>query len=287
VREFPLLAAPSQVASAPWRLPGRPSPTGVAADRAEVGDLTVAAASVVGPGHRCETAGLPRQDAYRLGQDTARDHLIVAVADGMSDSEHADVGAAVAVAAAVGRLRTALDQGTGLDGLDARELFRVAAGQLLGAAEQRGWSPDDVRTVMAVAVVETRPGPAGGRRAWLASVADTGVWLRRGRGWTRLTGDAKSGMDGGRLSEFLPHLPDAVRQESYLLAGDDVLAVVTDGLSDLWDQVPSAQEWFADAWAQPCGVVDLVRHVGYEAGQFNDDRTAVVVWCDGSGGGVR
>ncbi|WP_405017867.1 protein phosphatase 2C domain-containing protein [Kitasatospora sp. NBC_00070] len=287
VFDFPVLGRPSQTAAAPWRLPGRPAPSGIAADRATLGDLTVLAASVVGPGHRCDAAGQPRQDAYRLGQDTAQRHLVIAVADGMSDSEHAEVGANVAVTAAVGALRAALDQGAGIEQLAATVPFRAAAGQMLGAAEQRGWTADQVRAVLVVAVVEARPRVDGTRLAWLAAIADVSAWRRHPTGWDRLIGDDKSGFDAGRVAHFLPHEPDAAQQRLYTLGPGDVLALMTDGVSDVFGQLPGAEGWFAERWAAPPPVARFLLEVGYEESQFNDDRTAVVVWCGATDRGER
>ena len=77
---FPVIHQRSRLATAPWRLPASASPPGLAADQGTIGSLDVRAASLVGPAHRHTVPALPRQDAYRLGQDTCRGHLIVAVA---------------------------------------------------------------------------------------------------------------------------------------------------------------------------------------------------------------
>ncbi len=126
---FPILKVRSRAAAQPWRLPAVPSPSGVAADQASAGGLEVRAASLIGPGHRCMEPALPRQDAYRLGQDRKRRYLIAAVADGMTDSRHSEVGANTAVAAVVGLLRESLDAGIGLADLDVEEIFLAAAGR--------------------------------------------------------------------------------------------------------------------------------------------------------------
>ncbi|MEV6495002.1 protein phosphatase 2C domain-containing protein, partial [Actinoplanes sp. NPDC051633] len=103
----------------PWLLPPHRSAPGIAADEAQVGDLSVRAASVVGPGHRCTEPVVARQDAYQLGRDRASRFLVVAVADGISASRHADRGATVAAQRSVDALAGRLDQAATLDDLSA------------------------------------------------------------------------------------------------------------------------------------------------------------------------
>jgi serine/threonine protein phosphatase PrpC len=277
---FPVLHQRSRAAAEPWRLPDSPSPSGLAADQGTVGSLEIRAASVIGPAHRCSVPALPRQDAYRLGQDSARKHLIIAVADGMSDSRHSDAGANIAAAAAVGNIRSLLDNGVPTVRLDAREIFTVAAGQMLGAAEQRGWQADEVRSVLAVAVVQTAAHEESGiRQAWLATLADVTAWRWRADGWDLLLGDLKDDGAIGELEYYLPYHPDRSQSDVIDLGPADVLAIMTDGLGDAISMLPDAAAWFASKWREPPDVARFMVDVGYEDSQFNDDRTAVVVWC--------
>jgi hypothetical protein len=276
---FPVVRQRSRIAAIPWRLPVAPSPSGLAADQGRVGNLDVRAASLVGPAHRCGTPALPRQDAYRLGQDTRHDHLIVAVADGMSDSKHSDVGANVAAGAVVSEIRTRLDQGRSLDWLDASDILAATAGQMIGAAEQRRWSHDDVRCALAVAVMPTAADEGGGRRVWLAALADVTVWLWQPGGWRSLVGDVKEGADAGQLDHYLPYHPEKSATRLVTLERDAILAVTTDGIGDAISMLPGAAAWFAERWRTPRSILSFVSDIGYEDIQFNDDRTAVVIWC--------
>jgi hypothetical protein len=277
--EFPVLYLPSRVATEPWRLPSLPSPSGLAADQARIGSLEIRAASLVGPAHRSVRPALPRQDAYRLGQDAAGQHLIIAVADGMSDSKHSEVGANVAVAAVVGRIREQLDEGTGNLDLDADDIFLTAARQMSGAARQRGWPEDDVRAAIALAVILAEADRDGTRPVWLACLADVSAWRRRPVGWEPLLGDVKDGLDAGRLTRYLPFHPKDSSSRVIRLGPADVMAVTTDGIADAFSMVPGAAEWFSCQWQKPRRLTSFVSDVGYEASQFNDDRTAVLVWC--------
>ncbi|MGW0777007.1 protein phosphatase 2C domain-containing protein [Streptomyces sp. NPDC002835] len=262
-------------------LPAEPGPPGLAADEAVLGGLVVRAASVIGPGHRSQ--GKPRQDAYRIGRDRAGRHLVIAVADGMSDSVHSDVGAQVAVSALVNWLRTALDSGTPLERLDHREAFLAAAGQMDAVAEQRHWDADQVRAVALAAVVPALPHENGKRRVWLAAVADVSAWrLFQGR-WERLIGEEKSGFDPSAVSQFLPHRPDGVSWGIAELEPECAFAVTTDGVGDALAAGPGPQQWFAERWAAPPALGTFLGEVGFDQVQMHDDRTAVVVWC-GNGG---
>jgi hypothetical protein len=258
---------------------------GVAADQARIGDLEVRAASIVGPSHRCEEPATPRQDAYRIGRDTRGHHLIVAVADGMSDSAHADHGATVAVSIAVRLVRDHLDQGRSLERLSAPVLLTQIAGQVNRTAEERGWSADDARTGLLVGVITVRPDDAGRRLTWFGHLADLSAWLlvrdADGPAWRQIAGDSKSdGLDANSLHGFLPFHPHLARQTLGQLKPGDVLAFLSDGVSDAWTKIPEAGRRFARDWATPPPLASFLLNVGYEARGFQDDRTAVVVWCD-------
>ncbi|MFJ3303710.1 protein phosphatase 2C domain-containing protein [Streptomyces sp. NPDC086549] len=278
-RGFPVLARASRAAAAPWLLPAAGSAQhGIAADCAVLGGLRIRAASVVGPSHRGRA--VPRQDAYRIGRDAAGRYLVAAVADGMSDSRHSDVGANVATAALVAALRDALDAHGDPDRIDTKQVFLAAAGQMYRAAEQRGWDADDVRAVAVTAVVPAHPDPVGVRRVWLAAIADVSAWrLREGR-WQQLIGEEKGGLDASAVAGFLPHDPARFARVRAELGPGDVLALTSDGVADAFTVVPGARAWFAERWERPPAIGDFMLQVGFEQAQLQDDRTAVVVWPD-------
>ncbi|WP_187412153.1 protein phosphatase 2C domain-containing protein [Actinomadura syzygii] len=276
VWDFPRpLGAGARQAGEPWRLPDEPAISGIAADAVRVGALTVRAASLVGPAHRCAEPAQHRQDAYRLGRDQARRHLLVAVADGMSDSSRSHLGANVAVTALIGRLRADLARGAALD---APALFLDAARQMSGMAAQQQVTENDVRAAALAAVVPVEPAADGRRLVWAAWLADVGAWVRADTGWRRLIGDDKRGLDGDVLTEFLPFHPDRVRTAQLTLERGAVLALATDGIGDGF--ADGAAPWFAGRWADPPHIASFVADVGYDARGLLDDRTAVVIWCD-------
>jgi protein phosphatase 2C-like protein len=274
--DFPRpLGTTARAAQAPWLLPDEPSFPGIAADVARLGGLDVRAASLVGPGHRCAEPALPRQDAYRLGRDPAGAHLIVAVADGMSDSALSHVGANVAVTALVARLRADLGEGVPLDG---PSIFLAAARQMVGAAVQREATEHEVRCAALVAAVPARPAADGRRSVWLSWVADVGAWTRIQSGWERVAGDEDGGLDQGQLTEFLPFHPAKANSTTVVLEPGAVLALATDGIGTVFRE--GAAAWFAERWTGPPHITSFVEEVGYESRGQLDDRTAVVIWCD-------
>ncbi|OHV35235.1 MULTISPECIES: protein phosphatase 2C domain-containing protein [Pseudofrankia] len=282
--DFRVLGARSDLAREPWRLPVLPTQPAVAADQARIGTLEIRAASIIGPGHRTQDPATPRQDAYRLGRDTTGRHLIVAVADGMSDSPRSDHGATVAVSTAVAKLRSDLDSGATVQHLSADRLFTELARAITGSAQQRQIDPRDVRTGLIVGVVEVELNRQGRRSAWFGHLADVSAWRQAypaGHGWEQVAGDHKgAGTDANTLRAFLPFHPNEAQDTWLTLPPGAVLAFLTDGVSDPMTQIPGASASFADWWATPPTLGAFVLDVGFEARTHQDDRTAVVVWCD-------
>lgn len=277
----PVLGGVPRAARVPWLLPLEPAHSGVVADGARLGDLDVRAASVVGPAHRCEEPAIARQDAYRLGRDVAGHHLVIAVADGLSESRRSDLGATVAARCAVDVVRKRLDSGATPADLDAKEVFRTVAGTILSAAKDVGVSPGDLCAALVLAIIPTAPtGDSGSRRAWFASVADVSAWEHTGSDWCMLAGERKDdGLDRNALHSFLPHCPDDVKVEIHELPPQATITIVSDGIGDAFTDLPGAAEWFAQRWRTPPHVASFLLDVAYEAPGQLDDRTAVTVWC--------
>jgi len=270
----------------PWLLSPARSAPGVAADEAQVGDLSVRAASVVGPGHRCAEPVVSRQDAYQLGRDRASRYLVIAVADGVSASRHADLGAAVATRRAVDLLTARLEQAEALPNLSATEIFREAAEDMSRAATGVGLTDADVCAVIIVAAVEARVAPNGFRNAWIGWLGDVSAWQRAEHAWQFVLGDAKGSPNGLRSSEVESVLPmdwSRARQETLTLGPGETLALVTDGIGDLWSVHERANAYYHRRWSAPPPVASFLNDVCFDARGEQDDRTAVVVWAPGAG----
>ncbi|GAA0268917.1 protein phosphatase 2C domain-containing protein [Cryptosporangium japonicum] len=285
---MPPCFSPSRAARRPWLLPAEPTAVpGVAADQAQVGDLILRAASVIGVGHRCDQPVRVRQDAYRVAQDLGGRHLILAVADGMSDSARAELGAQLAVASAVALVRRELDAGAAPESLLVQPLLTRVAGAMLTEAQRRGIPADDVRTTLAVAVIPTTADAGSPRRGWAAHVGDTSVWLSTGGAWKALSINEKDDFDGSALSSYLPHRPSTAKAFVFALPEQSVLLLATDGVADAFSEIEGASAWFAARWKEPPALASFLLDVDFEAKGCQDDRTAVAIWCRSASGEGR
>jgi hypothetical protein len=272
---------PSRAHALPWLLPKPVAQSGVAADEARLGDLTVRAASLLGPGHRCEEPAVARQDAYALGRDPSGRYLIAAVADGLSSSKRSDLGAATAAEATVELIARALGRHPDPAALDSDRILHGVAARMTEDAAQRGLAAQDVCAVLIAAVIDTDAGPDG-RDCWFTWIGDVSAWQLRGGRWDPFAGDLKSDDDGGissnAVSACLPLQPGRAERKLYRFPPGAVLALVTDGIGDAWTMMSEANAYFARQWADPPALGAFLNDVGYDARGFQDDRTAVTVW---------
>ena len=279
VIEPPVLEGGTRAGRSAWRLPAGQVQSGIAADAGQLGDLEVRAASVIGPGHRCEDPATPRQDAYAIMRTSSGTHLIVAVADGLSSSANSEIGARVAVTAAARSVHRALDATPDPERLAADELFRQVAGEMVGTGRSRDLDDRDLCSVLIVAVIPAVAQPDGFRRVWTAQVGDVSLWLHGRSGWRQRTGVPKSGLDRNMVDAVLPFTPERVVTELIDVEPGHGIAMMTDGLGDTLSNVASAERYFADRWARPTHLAGFVADLCFDAPGQLDDRTAVVVWC--------
>lgn len=278
----PRIGRGSKAQRSPWRLPAQPSPvSGIVADEAVLGALTVRAASLVGPGHRSADPATVRQDAYRLGRDVAGEHLVIAVADGVSSSRRSDLGATVAVSAAVASAVELLRAGYSPTEQWAPTLFSTVAQRIRQEAADRSLFDDDVCTVLITAILPARPREDGPWQAWIGWLGDVSLWQLSDGRWRHAAGDRKrddGGIASNSLSAVLPRSPEAAQGHLLQLSPGSVLTFVTDGVGDGLAGLPDLNNLLASRWASPPPIADFINHVGYDAEQFHDDRSAVTVW---------
>lgn len=277
-----VLGTGSSAGRAPWRMPVRAGQAGIAADAMLLGDLEVRAASVIGPAHRCREPAVARQDAYMLARDGRGEHLVIAVADGLSASSQSELGARVAVSTAARELTAALDRLPDPDAIDVAQLFTTVAREITGTGRGRGATERDLCCLLVVAVVPTGPAVDGSRQVWTAQVGDVSVWTHGAR-WCQAVGAAKAGFDRNVVDAVLPFHPDAAVRSVVTVPPGHGVAVLTDGVGDLLNDVAGAQEFFARRWAAPPAPATFLAELCVDAPGQDDDRTAVVVWC-GAGG---
>lgn len=284
----PVFGAPSKAGQASWHLPVGAAPSGLAADGIRLGDLEVRAASMVGAGHRCMEPAVARQDAYALSRTTDGRFLVIAVADGVGQSKHADLAARIAVNAATREL-AAVVESEGPMAVDAVELYRRIAGEMIGTGRDRGIKDADVCAILITAVIPASPGPDGMRPVWATWIGDVSLWVSRDGELTRVTGQDKDGLDRNALHAVLPFSPDQVNTGTLDVFPQDRVALMTDGVSDSLTALDGAMAYFARQWAGPPPHPAAFLHsLCYDGPTQSDDRTAVVVWCgDGDPGGRR
>ncbi|GIH10099.1 hypothetical protein Rhe02_81660 [Rhizocola hellebori] len=262
-----------------WALPHEPALPAIAADLAQIGDLAVRAASIVGPANRSHQPGMPRQDAYRLAQDSASEHLIIAVADGALPGGRPGLGANLATTTVVNDLRRQLDLGIGLERLTAADVFGRVAQSMVDGAQLRGISMGSLYTTLVAMVIPTAPTRGGERTAWLAYLGHSSAWVNLGSRWQNLTADVTAD-----TSATLPFQPELAAAALVDLPPKSVVAITTDGLAAAFSKLPQGQSRFAHRWRHPRSIGSFLLDVDFPAdtagtGALTDDRTAVIVWC--------
>lgn len=247
------------------------------------GAFTVLAASVRGHSHR--DAGITRQDDMAVCYLVDRRRLIVAVADGVSASEHSHVGAATAVRYAVSLLETSW-RDTPLDQIDWRDIAERTAWAVKDAAD-RFAGPDVslvdatglVGTTLSVAAIDASPdGALHGRGV---AIGDSSLALFA-NGRVEYLAGGKSADPSGYASSAVNPLPLLVAEPvpvSFDVVGDECFLIGTDGIwdplgngggaiSQALDTVLRGPTPSATAFAN---TIDFVKE------SFDDDRTLICV----------
>jgi hypothetical protein len=255
------LGPPSRAASMPWRLDAVVDVPDTVIDAGQVGTLEVRAASTRGAAHR--SRGEVRQDAVGVLGISKR-YVLAAVADGVSAASHAHRGAQLAVRHALGYLAWALP-GADLDQVDMVNALRTAG----RAVRDAGPAPESRSTTLTVAVVEL--GWAGqGHRYRAVRVGDSPALV--------LTSGAFLPLFAKQADDCLPapHGPGD-RVHGVLRAGE-ALVLATGGLGTPVRETPVGA-YLAQAWAEVPGPVAYLHHLQFDLRNFDDDRSAVVIWA--------
>lgn len=285
-------------------------------DAGVVGGLTIRAASVRGAGHRYD--GTPRQDDFCIG--ATADHLVIAVADGVSAGPRSHVAARAAVRFGVQALLDAIDACVGdpvagdpvagdlgvrdpgvergggeVDPLGAiawDELVGSTAGYVLAQARNEAGDPaldarDAARamaTTIAFVIVPLEAARDGTRACTVVPLGDTSVFvLRGGAVWEPISAVKNEGEAVATSSTFaLPMLPSApVAPIITVLDPGDALFALTDGVGDpLGRGDGEVGEALASVWAAPPHRFAFAATVDFGRRSHTDDRTVVGVWPD-------
>jgi serine/threonine protein phosphatase PrpC len=237
-------------------------------DGAQVNNLHVSAASIIGASHLAR--GGVRQDAYNFVA-TEDGYLVVAIADGLGSRSLSQLGAALfcegVTQAALGppahTPRTAdelLIRGAEYAAAAAQDFYRVRQA--------------DIAFVAAVAVLGPKA-PDGAQTAKIARVGDVSAFAADpGSPLTELFASDDGPIN--LLSESLPAV--AAPQPQTVHARTQMLALVTDGLANDLRNSPGIRSWLSQQWAKPIGPFAFGDSLRYQRQGSHDDRTAVVVW---------
>ncbi|MET7764772.1 protein phosphatase 2C domain-containing protein [Streptomyces sp. NPDC005393] len=260
-------------------------------DGAQIGRLTVRAASVRGDSHNWE--GSCRQDAMavtRIGPPEA-ELLLLAVADGVGSALYSHVGSyQFSRLAAVYLDREAEGIHAALYARDEDELRVLATKAVAGAAAElrSGWAraaqhqprpyaDQDYATTLHVLLIPT---DARIRDRVLCSVGDGGLFVLREGRWEH--GDPDG---GGELldtrTEALPHAYRSVKATLLRTVPGEVLLLGTDGITNpLTQKDPEFARRLANAWGGPevPSLSDFLWQAQTRAKSYDDDRTVICVW---------
>ena len=243
----------------------------------------VRSASVRGYAHRYN--GTPRQDHVTVfvQQRGAREEVLFAVADGVSNARHGELGAAAAAEAAIDALRQFLLSGRRLDWsaiADAavRHMTSVTRRHLdipePAAADVSGL----LATTLTIGAVGALPDRA---RVLMSRIGDSGAWVLSDGGFQSLF-DAKQHPDAPVMSSgvsALPYVPDPMPFVSFDLLPHEVLLVGTDGFGGpLGDGTGQVGQLFARHLADPPPPRGLAHLLDFSRETFDDDRTLLAIW---------
>lgn len=252
--------------------------------------LELRAASVRGLTHR--DGAKVRQDEYGFRRTTDGRHLIVAVADGVSEGELSHVAATVAV-----RQGCKLIEGWLRDcppsQLPWEEILGVLRTDIEGngrrllskrGVETDGWSTRDVArrlsTTLVLAVIDLVP-DEGGHPVTLMRVGDSSAWIRGPAGrWENQYEVKNEGQAiASSATTALPYLTAIENQVTTRVRQGEVLVLMTDGIGDpLGDGRNDFGGFLAEMWSKPPPALAFAAHVDFARRSFDDDRTAVAMW---------
>jgi hypothetical protein len=247
--------------------------------------FTVRLASVRGASHRYR--GQPRQDHVETFcmpyGEAAGEAVVFAVADGVSNCAHGELGSLFAVRGAIHSLR----QQTAAARLpDWAAVLNTAVRFMQNGAETflRVPNPglrelaDLMATTLVCGVVWSSP---RGICAAVARAGDSGAWALGGQDYRPLFAP-KRGADDAVLPSgvaALPRIPARIPEARFELMPHEALLVGTDGFGDpLGDGTGEIGQLFARWLATPPPPRGFAHLLDFSRDNFDDDRALLAIW---------
>jgi serine/threonine protein phosphatase PrpC len=282
-------------------VPGKPDPDAWSRPDTVLDGLVIAgpgrkpamdlrAASVRGRSHRF--AGKTRQDGYAYRTDGR--YLVAAVADGVSSGPLSHLAADITADRGCA-LITHLLRDAPPEEIDWTRVLQELAARVerVGRQELTKTHPDpqqiDLRAVAAhmsstvvFAVVDLQPRNRA-HMVHLMALGDSAAWiLRSGSRWEPQHAVKNDGAEiASSVTRAVPLVPDhGVTAVRALLALDDVLVLITDGIGDpLGDGTGAVGAFLAQRWGRPpLTALEFGAHVDFARRSHDDDRTALALW---------
>ncbi|MFJ7115473.1 protein phosphatase 2C domain-containing protein [Streptomyces albogriseolus] len=246
-------------------------------DGAQVGRLTVRAASIRGDSHNWE--GSCRQDSMtvtRVGPPEA-ELLLLAVADGVGSAAHSHEGSYLVTRQTALHLdREAENIHAALLARDEGELRAIANKAVAGAVGELRIGQDYATTLHVLLV----PTDARIRERVVFSVGDGGLFILLEGQWHQ-TDQVDDGSLLDTRTEALPHAYRSVKAKLLYSEPGQVLLLGTDGITNpLTQRDPAFAQHLAHAWGGPQApsLSDFLWQAQTRAKSYDDDRTVICVW---------
>ncbi len=246
-------------------------------DGAQVGQLTVRAASIRGDSHNWE--GSCRQDSMtvaRVGPPEA-ELLLLAVADGVGSAAHSHEGSYLVTRQTALHLdREAENIHAALLARDEGELRAIANKAVAGAVGELRIGQDYATTLHVLLV----PTDARIRERVVFSVGDGGLFVLLDGQWHQ-TDQVDDGSLLDTRTEALPHAYRSVKAKLLYSEPGQVLLLGTDGITNpLTQRDPAFAQHLAHAWGGPQApsLSDFLWQAQTRAKSYDDDRTVICVW---------
>lgn len=226
-----------------------------------------------------------RQDAYSFLSH--KQHLVVAVADGVGSLPDSGIAARVASRNVCVRLQEALGTKAGLDDDAIERVFESSAWDIVLAARRHAGdtqlSPQQalasMATTLVVGIIELRE--RGASNLTVARVGDSSAWLLRGSEARPLWDDSEDETVLDTKTAALPGFGDeGVEVLRQAIVPNDVLILATDGFANAWGTgIGDVADYFRSEWTQAPDPIMFAGQVGYRRRSFDDDRTVIAVWA--------